>query len=91
MHAQDVSNPQQAGDMGVGSAGLDLLVRGAGDVGGEEDALLGPVLAQSRDADAVTDGAALPGEPGVVIGQRWHARHRLTKIIISQPGQPGLL
>lgn len=86
MHTQDMGDPQKAGDVGVGGPGLDLLVGGAADVGREKDRLLGAVLMDARDADAVADGATLPREPVVVVGQGWHAANALTKIIISQPG-----
>lgn len=91
MHAQDARDPQECADTGVGTAGLDLLVGGAGDAGFQEDALLGAVLAQPCDADAVADGAAFAGDPFVVVGQAGHASHALPKMIISQPGLPGII
>jgi len=90
MHTQNMSDLQQGGDAGVSRAGLDSLVRGPGDAGREEHGLLGAVLVEAFDANAVADGAALPQEPVVVIGQRRHSTNALTKIIISQPGSPGL-
>jgi hypothetical protein len=90
MHTQNMSNLQQGGDVGVSRAGLDSLVRGPGYAGSEEHGLLGAVLVEALDANAVADGAALPQEPVVVIGQGWHSTNPMTKIIISQPGQPGL-
>jgi hypothetical protein len=90
MHAENMSDLQQRGNAGIGRAGLDGLIRGPGDAGGEEHALLGPVVVEAPDANAVADGAALAQEPVVVIGQGWHSTNPMTKIIISQPGQPGL-
>lgn len=73
MHTQDVSDPQQGRRTGVDRAGLDLLIRGAADPGGEEHALLGAVLAESFDADAVADRLSAFEEPGVlVVGQVGH-------------------
>ena len=91
MQAQYVSNLGQRGDAGIGYAGLDVLVGGAGDAGGEEHGLLGAVLPDAGDADAVADGPLLLLEPFVVVGQGWHSTHARLKIIISQPGEPGLL
>lgn len=90
MHTQNMSDLQQRRDTGIGRAGLDCLVGGPGHPGGEEHALLGAVLVDASDANAVADGAALLQEPVVVIGQLWHSTNALTKIIISQPGIPGL-
>ena len=89
MHTQNMSDPQQGGDAGVRGSSLDLLVRGPGHAGGKEHALLGAVLVEAPDANTVADGAALPQEPVVVIGQGRHSTNPLTKIIISQPGSPG--
>lgn len=91
MQAQHVRDAQQGADACVGRAGLDLLIGGAGDAGLEEDGLLGAVLPESADADAVADGAAFAGDPVVAVGQAGHASHALTKIIISQPGLPGII
>jgi hypothetical protein len=90
MHTQHASDLQQGGDAGVGRAGLDGLIRGPGDAGGEEHGLLSPVLVEAPDANAVADGAAFPQEPVVVIGQGRHSTNPMTKMIISQPGVPGL-
>ena len=73
MHAQHMSDPQQGPRTGIDRAGLDLLIGGAADPGGEEHALLGAVLADSFDADAVADRLSAFEEPGVlVIGQVRH-------------------
>ena len=85
MNTQNMSDLQQGGDAGIGRACLDGLIRGPGDAGGEEHGLLGPVLVEAPDANAVTDGATLPQEPVVVIGQGWHSTNPMTKMIISQP------
>lgn len=90
MHAKNVCDPQQRRNAGVDSAGLDVLVGGAADTGGKEDGFLGAVLAESCDADAVSDGAAF-GEQPVVVGQGWHLLYAEPTMIISQPGKPGLL
>lgn len=90
MDTQNMSDLHQGADAGVRGPSLDLLVCGPGDAGGEEHALLGAVLVEAPDANAVADGAALPQEPVVVIGQGRHSTNALTKIIISQPGLPGL-
>lgn len=89
MHAQGARDPYEGADAGVGGTGLDLLVGGSGDAGREENALLGAVLAEAGDSDAVADGSQVAAEP-VVIGRVGHLTHRLTKIIASQPGIPGL-
>jgi hypothetical protein len=73
MYAQHAGDPQQRPDPRISPAGLHVLIHGAAHPGGQEHRLLGAVLAQARDADAVADGAALLEEPGVVIGQLWHA------------------
>jgi hypothetical protein len=91
MYAQHPSNPQQRRNAGIRSAGFDVLVGRAADTGGQENALLGAVLAESFDADAVADGAAFLNEPGVVIGQAGHSTYALPKIIVSQPGKPGIM
>lgn len=85
MHTQNMSDLQQGGDAGVRGSSLDSLVCGPGDAGGEEHGLLSPVLVEAFDANAVADGAALPQEPVVVIGQGRHSTNPMTKIIISQP------
>ena len=85
MHTQHASDLQQGRDAGIGRACLDGLIRGPGDAGGEEHALLGAVLAEAPDANAVADGATLPQEPVVVIGQGRHSTNPMTKMIISQP------
>lgn len=90
MQAQGARNPYQGADAGVGGAGLDLLVGGSGDAGREENALLGAVLAEAGDADAVADGSQVAAEPVVSVGRMGHLTHRLLKIIPSQPGIPGL-
>lgn len=91
MHAEDPSDPQQRRDAGVHRAGLDVLIGLAAHPGGEEHGLLCSVLAQSRYADAVTDGTAFGGEPGVVIGQLGHATNAQQIMIIRQPGIPRFL
>jgi hypothetical protein len=91
MDTQNASDPQQRRDARVSRASLDLLVRGAREVRCEEDGLLGHVLAEPPDADAVADGAALMEQPGVVIGQAGHSTNALTKIIISQPCLSGII
>lgn len=57
MDAESARDPYQGADAGVGRSSLDLLVRGAGDAGREENALLGAVPAEARDTNAVADGA----------------------------------
>ncbi len=91
MHAQDARDPYQGADTGVRRAGLDGLIRGPGHPGGEENALLGAVLPEAGDADAVADGSVFVTEPLVVVGQVRHPTHALPKIIASQPGKPGLI
>lgn len=91
MNTQDASDPQQRRDAGIPRASLDLLIGGAREVRGEEHRLLGHVLAEPPDADAVADGAALVEQPGVVIGQAGHSTNGLTKIIISQPCLSGII
>ena len=89
MHAEDPGDSMQGADARVGLACLDVLVGGARQAGREEDALLGHVLVETPDADAVADGAALLEQPAVVIGQAGHVTNALPKMIISQPGLPG--
>lgn len=72
MHTQDVSNPQQRRNTRVDTAGLHVLIRLPAHAGGEEHLLLGAVLADSFDADAVADGASAFEEPGIVVGQVGH-------------------
>lgn len=72
MHAQHVGDPQQRRRTGIHHAGLDALIRGAADTGGKEHRLLGAVLAEPLNADAVADGASAFEEPGVVVGQVGH-------------------
>ena len=91
MYAQYAGDPQQGRDVGVRRAGFDGLIRGPADPGGQEHAFLGAVPVESRDADAVADGAALLEEPVVVIGQGWHACQAGPILVASQPGEPGLL
>lgn len=91
MNAQYMRDPQEGPDAGVCGAGLKVLVGGPGDPGGEVDLLLRQVLPQSADSDAVADGAALSGKPGVVIGQAGHALNAERPMIISQPVIPGIL
>jgi hypothetical protein len=91
MYTKDASDPQQRADARIATAGFDLLVGGAGEVRREVDGLLGHVLAEPPDANAVADGAALTEQPGVVIGQAGHSTNALTKIIISQPCLPGII
>lgn len=90
MHAKNASDPQQRSDARVAAAGLDLLIGGAREVRREVDGLLGHVLAEPPDANAVADGAALKEQPSVVIGQAGHSTNALTKIIISQPCLSGI-
>ena len=91
MHAQHASDAQQRRDLGVRLAGLDLLVHGAAHPRGQEHGLLGAVLADPLDADAVADGLAFSEQPGVVIGQVGHSLHTGAIMITSQPGKPGFL
>ncbi len=72
MHTQHMSNPQQRRHTRIDTAGLHILIRLPAHAGGEEHGLLGAVLAEAFDADAVADGASAVEEPGVVIGQVWH-------------------
>ena len=90
MHAQDPRDLHQCRDAGIAHAGLDLLVAGPCYAGREEDLLLCEVESYAADADAVADGAALYEEPVVVIGQV-HSVSVLPKMIISQPGLPGII
>ena len=89
MHAQGARDPYQGSDASVGGTCLDLLIGGASDAGREENALLGAVLSEAGDSNAVTDGSEVAAEP-VVIGRVGHLTHRVLKIIPSQPGIPGL-
>lgn len=57
MHPQCARDSYQRADAGVGRAGLDLLIGGAGYVGREEHALLGAVLSEAGDSNAVADGS----------------------------------
>lgn len=91
MYPQHTRDPQQRRNARIDGTGLDTLIRGAADTGGEEHALLGAVLADAFDADAVADGPALLEEPVVVIGQRGHSLHAGSIMMVSQPGKPCLL
>ena len=91
MYAQHAGDPQQRGHSRISPAGFHVLIHGPRDPGSQEYGLLGAVLADPCDADAVADGAALLEEPGVVIGQVWHATTLGPSMITSQPGKPGLL
>ena len=91
VNAEYAGDPQQRRGPGIAEARFDLLVGGAGEAGGEEDLLLREVKVDASDADAVTDGAALCLEPVVVIGQAVHSTYALPKMIISQPGKPGII
>lgn len=91
MYPQYAGDPQQRRDPRVSLAGFHVLVHGSAQLCGEEHGLLGPVLADPLDADTVADGAALREEPGVVNGQVGHPRNAGAIMIISQPGEPGLL
>lgn len=88
---QDVGDPQQCGYARVRPSGFDVLIGGAGHAGREVHRFLRHVLAEAGDADAVADGPALLKEPGVVIGQVRHSTNAGPKMIIGQPGKPGLL
>lgn len=90
MHAEDPRDLDECRDAGIAHAGLDLLIGGARDTGREEHLLLGEVEPQTADTDAVADGAALPEEPVVIIGQV-HSASVLPKMIIRQPGKPGIM
>lgn len=90
MHAQDARDFHQGADADVMRAGLDALVGGPADACGEEDAFLGAVLSKAGDPDAVADGLTLLEEPVVVIGEPRHSTNARAKLIISQPGKPGL-
>lgn len=89
MDTQHVGDFQESGDAGVRGACLDGLVGGPAEVGGQVDALLGAVVVESGDADAVADGAELSREP-LVVGQGRHSTNGLPKMIISQPGLSGI-
>lgn len=91
MNTQDVGDPKQRGDTRVRMAGLDVLKRLAPYPGGEEHALLCPVLTEAFDADAVADGASAVEQPGVIIGQVGHPTDTRLIMILSQPGKPGIL
>lgn len=91
MHAEDARDLHKGADADVYSAGFDGLIRGSAEAGGEEDALLGAVLAEAGDADPVTEGPPFAGEPLVVIGQGRHSINALPMMIISQPGLPGII
>lgn len=91
MHTKNPSDPQQRCDTGIRGTGFDLLVCGSGEAGCQEDRLLGAIIAEASHSDAVADGAALAKQPGVVIGQVGHVTNALPKIIISQPGIPGII
>lgn len=91
MDPEDAGDPQEGRDAGVGGAGFDFLVSGAAHVGGEEHAFLGAVLSQACDSDAVADGAAFGVEPVVGVGKGGHSTNAWAKMIICQPGKPGLL
>lgn len=91
MHTQDVSDPQQRANARVDLAGLDVLEGLAAYPGGKEHALLGAVLAQPLDADAVADGASALLQPGVVVGEAGHLSDTRRLMILSQPGSPGIL
>lgn len=91
MDTEDACDPVQAADAGVCRPVLDVLVAGAGQAGRQEDRFLGAVLPEPCDADAVADGEAFLAEPVVVIGDGGHPVNAVPKIIIGQPGKPGLL
>lgn len=91
MHAERAGDPQQRRDSRIHCAGLDVLEGLAAYLGGEEHGLLGAVLAESCDADAVADGAAFLVEPVVVIGQVRHSTNAVPMTIMGQPGIPCFL
>lgn len=91
MYAQHACDPQQRRDPRIQRAGLDVLIGGAADAGSQEDALLGAVLSDAFDADAVADGFAFCEEPGIVIGQVGHSLNAGVINIVSQPGKAGIL
>lgn len=91
MHPKNMGDLEEGRDVGVGGAGFDLLVGGAADAGGEENRLLGSVFVQACDSDAVADGAAFGVEPVVGVGEAGHSTNAWAIMILSQPGQPGLL
>lgn len=72
MYAKNVSDPEQGRHAGVHLAGLNVLIGLPAHGGGEEHGLLGSVLADSFDADAVADRLSAFEEPGVVVGQAGH-------------------
>lgn len=90
MYAEDSRDLHQCRDAGIAHAGLDLLVAGPGYARREEDLFLCEVESHAADADAVADGAALCEEPVVVIRQV-HSASVLPKLIIRQPGLPGIM
>lgn len=91
MHAKDMRNPQQRADPRVDVAGLDVLEGLAAHARREEDALLGAVLPEPFDSDAVADAASAFEEPGIIIGQAGHSLDTRRQMISSQPGKPRLL
>lgn len=91
VHAEYVSDPQQGGDACVDGADLNVLVGLAAHACGEEYVVLGSVLAEAFDADAVADGASAFVQPGVVVGKLGHSSDTRCPMIVSQPGIPGFL
>lgn len=90
MHTQDKRDPQQRGNARVRVAGLNVLKRLAAHPGGEEHILLGAVLPDPLDANAVTDTPSAFGQPGIVIREVGHPSDIQALMIISQPGMPGI-
>jgi hypothetical protein len=81
MHPQLVRNQQQVAEFHLG-AGFHALDRRPVEAGREGEALLGHVLVDPSDADAVADRPAGVEDPLGLFG--WHATNRLRTKIISQ-------
>lgn len=91
VYAEHVGDPEKGRDARVRRPGFHRLVCRAAYAGREEDGFLGAVVVQPADPDAVTDGASLAVEPLVVVGQGRHSVNAVPKMIISQPGLPGII
>lgn len=82
MYPQCVRHQKQVAQLHL-VASLHALDRGPVDAGRVGEALLGEVLVQSPDSDAVADGSAGVEDPGRLIGG-WHPANALAIMILSQ-------
>jgi hypothetical protein len=88
MDSQCVRYEQQVRQLHLGT-GLHALNGRPVDAALLGEGLLGEVLAQSPDADAVAGGPASVGDPLGLFG--WHGLNRLPTMIISQQQDCGII